>query len=370
MGKVVGILSMQKVINYGSYLQAYALKQMLIDCGAESVSFIDIVPGCQLPGYETHGTKYIMKRLQALWIVICQGRIFSKRRTLDFMKQVAATIRSTWGYLGISSYPQLDETYDIAVIGSDEVFHCCQSTSWGYTKQLYGDIPTANRIYSYAASFGATSLNDIKSLGIDQEISSELKKLSSISVRDENSRNIVEAITGIRPHLHIDPVLAYGYKKELANVLPVDESGYVLVYSYPDRINDKQEIYAIKKIAKEKGKRLISVMSRYDWCDRAIIPTPLELLSWVKNADYVISETFHGTIFAIIAHRQFVTISRKSSLPKLTSMLMPYGLSDRLLLSADNMGHILDTKIDYSVVESKLEELRQESISFLKQMFS
>lgn len=51
MGKIVGILSMQRVLNYGSFLQAYALKQLLLKNGADEVCFIDIEPGRQLPGF-------------------------------------------------------------------------------------------------------------------------------------------------------------------------------------------------------------------------------------------------------------------------------------------------------------------------------
>ena len=53
MGKVVGILSMQRVLNYGSFLQAYALKQLLLQNGADEVYFIDIEKGRSLPGYES-----------------------------------------------------------------------------------------------------------------------------------------------------------------------------------------------------------------------------------------------------------------------------------------------------------------------------
>ena len=109
-------------------------------------------------------------------------------------------------------------------------------------------------------------------------------------------------------------------------------------------------------------------MSRYDWCDRAIIPTPLELLSWFRNADMVITETFHGTIFSIITERQFATIGRESAMPKLTSMLRPYGLTNRLVSSDNTFEDIFSHNIEYSSVNKTLDELRLKSHDYLNKI--
>ncbi|MBD5321755.1 MAG: polysaccharide pyruvyl transferase family protein [Bacteroides sp.] len=360
----IGILSMQRVINYGSYLQAFALRQLLLRHGVDEVGFIDIKEGRHLRGNETSGTRYALRRLRALAKVIISGRLFAKRRTLAFMGNVRNVIMSAWNELGIKDNNN-DDNYDLAIIGSDEVFHCCQPSSWGYTPQLYGDIPEAKRVVSYAGSFGATKYEDLLRHGIGDEIAGNLKRLSHISVRDENSRSIVERLTGRNPLIHIDPVLAYGFKNELEHCGSVDESNYILVYSYPDRINSPKEIKAITSYAREHNKKLISVMSRYDWCDRAIIPTPLRLLAWFKHADAVITETFHGTIFSIITQRQFVTIARKSSIPKLTSMLKPYGLNDRILRSPDDITKVFSDTVDYSAVNTRLNALRKETDEYI-----
>lgn len=364
MKKTVGILSMQRVINYGSYLQAYGLKELLLQNGAESVDFIDIKKGRSLKGYQLSGFPYYIRRLKAMMKVIIQGRMIEKRKTMGFMRQVAEIIQNSWRELGLKNYPYYPNV-DLAVIGSDEVFHCCQSTKWGFTSQLYGDIPEASEVVSYAASFGGTKLEKIQNLGIGKEIADNLSRLRYISVRDDNSRKIVKTLTGRDAEINIDPVLAYGFKKEIADAGEVDESNYILIYSYPDRINDKREIKAITDFAKKEGKKLICVMSRYDWCDRAIIPTPFELLAWFKNADMVITETFHGTIFSIITERQFATIGRGSAMPKLTSMLKPYALTDRLVSKENSIEKIFTRTIDYSVTNKELEALRFKTTQYL-----
>ena len=73
------------------------------------------------------------------------------------------------------------ESFDVVFIGSDEVFNCCQKTTWGYTSQLYGHIPQADRIVSYAGSFGHTTLGLLKKLQVDGEIGQTMKEnLSAI----------------------------------------------------------------------------------------------------------------------------------------------------------------------------------------------
>lgn len=366
MGKQVGILSMQKVINYGSFLQAFALRQLLLRNGADKVDFIDIIRGRSLKGFESSGFKYALRRMFSMFKVILQGRANAKRKTMAYRAALKDTIMGQWSYLGIKEGPNQSDHYDLAVIGSDEVFHCCQASEWGYTTQLYGNIPQAKEVVSYAGSFGATKMEDLKRQGIDNEIGENLKRLKSISVRDDNSFEIVRQLTGKIPNKHIDPVLAYGFEKEIDSSPAVDESNYILVYSYPDRINKSKEVKAICEFAKSHGKKLICVMSRYDWCDRAIIPSPLELLAWFKNADMVVTETFHGTIFSIISRRQFVTIGRESSMPKLTSMLSTYGLEYRLLKKTDDISRLFSTVIDYDKVFKKLNELRIDTNEYLK----
>ncbi len=368
MNKKVGILSMQRVINYGSYLQAFALKQLLLEAGAQSVEFIDIREGIHPQGYEISGVPYYRRRLKAFLRLVAQGRVFAKQRTLRFMEGVSASIHNCWDRLGLGEFPSKPEV-DLAVIGSDEVFHCCQTTCWGFTPQLYGDIPNAREVVSYAASFGGSTLEEIKRLGFADTIAENLARLRHISVRDDNSRSIVKTLTGRDARLDIDPVLAYGFADEIREAPEPNESDYILLYSYPDRISNPREVKAIIEFARSRGKRLVCAMSRYDWCDRAICPSPFELLGWFRNASMVITETFHGSIFSIITHRQFATIGRDSAMPKLLSMLEPYGLTDRLVKNCD-IESVFAGQIDYAEVDTCLAEQRKRSTAYLREAIS
>ncbi len=365
MEKVVGILSMQRVLNYGSFLQAYALKQVLLQNGADEVYFIDIEKGRSLPGYELN--KSICRKIKLALSFLFAGCLFSRLRDRKFIKEVTDSIASQFPILGLDN--PVPSHFDVVFIGSDEVFNCCQKSIWGYTPQLYGRIPQAERVLSYAGSFGHTTYEQLHEVGIAGEIGDTMKKLSGISVRDRNSYEIVERLTGIRPDIHLDPVLIYGYKEEIAERNINIQQPYMVIYSYQGRISDKNEIREIVAFAKSKGLRLISVFCRYNWCDEAVIPeTPFDVLAWFKGAEYVVTDTFHGTIFSIITHRSFCSLIRDNNGQKMASLLEQMSLSDRGVLDGDlqKIESVLNIPIGYEMVEDILQKERRRAIEYIR----
>ena len=136
----IGILSMQHVRNYGSFLQAYALKTSLESFGHQC-EFVDIEQGVPLPGLERN-MRYLVgmafKRyfnwstVKTLLPRRKYTKIYQKRFDNEFLPE-----------LGI--YKHTFEKYDLVVIGSDEVFNFNQHTSYGFTPQLYGDVRNAKK---------------------------------------------------------------------------------------------------------------------------------------------------------------------------------------------------------------------------------
>lgn len=365
MGKVVAILSMQKVLNYGSYLQAYALKQLLLNNGASEVYFIDIKPGKQLSGFSDKdqvNSNFFSKIRSA----ILSANLISKIKDFFFIRQVYKDIIKNYDRLGLND--TCPSNFDLAVIGSDEVFNCCQYSTWGYTLQLYGDIPEAKDVISYAASFGHTTLEQLYNLGIDNEIGKTLSTMLNISVRDDNSRMIVKSLTSLEPQVNIDPVLAYGYNKEIEAYDAKRKDKYIVLYSYHTRISDKNEINRILKFAKDNNLKVYSIFCRYDWCDKAILPdNPFEVLVWINKADYVITDTFHGTVFSIITHSQFATIVRDSNRNKLASLLEHFGLTGRIIdTRKEEFSSTFDKEIDYTNVDIILDSDRNNTNTYLR----
>ena len=118
----VGILSMQRVINYGSFLQAYALKQLLLKNGAGEVYFVDIIPGrILIDNHSARRGKYF-RYVHKLLDLFKSGNIISGLKTFKFNRALDKSIRSSWPMLGLNSI--FSGTFDQIIIGSDEVFNC------------------------------------------------------------------------------------------------------------------------------------------------------------------------------------------------------------------------------------------------------
>jgi hypothetical protein len=344
----VGILSMQKIKNYGSFLQAFALKKTVESYG-HNCEFVDIEHGEKLKEYKINILLYFKK---------------AKERFLG--KNIISRVLNHYKFQKIfNSYHEMlnvkkrnVDNFDLIIIGSDEVFNIAQYTPWGVSLQLFGNVNNTKKVISYAGSFGNTTIEIIKKYNLQEQIALSMKNLSSISVRDENSRNIVKFLMNIDPTLNIDPVLFFDFNKYIK---PIHDTNYILIYSYPARMSNKNEINKIKTFAKETNKKLISIGFYFEWCDKTVIPNPFEVISYFINADYIITDTFHGCILSIKYNKQFIVFVRNSNSNKITFLLKSFKIEDRIILSMDNMNEILLKLIDYKVVNELISEEKQKS---------
>jgi hypothetical protein len=274
----VAILSMQEVKNYGSFLQAFSLKKTIESLG-NTCEFINIIPGEQLGNYKISKFHKIKLLIQRLW-----GRDFIRRLSSIYIFQTRFS-KEFLPYLGVESERNIRH-YDVIVIGSDEVFNCAQKTWFGFSRQLFGEGLNADKIITYAASFGATTVDKLQELGIKKIVGRLLGNISVISVRDANSSITVKTLIGKVPVMHLDPVLIFNY--DLFMPSNVTLKNYMIVYTYPGRITDKQEIQSIKDFAKSHRLKLISIGHYFSWCDDVVIPSPLSSKRSLKELPSVI----------------------------------------------------------------------------------
>lgn len=357
----IGILSMQRVLNYGSFLQAYALKETLKKLGHECC-FIDIQPGRAIIGNTSQidnesRIAFIIQRIDIYLLNRIKHYFFSKSRTSRFYNEF-------FPILGVSEKPNYDSAYDTVVIGSDEVFNCTQKAEWGFAKTLLGEGLNSNFVITYAASCGHTNLDKLDQLQIKEEVKNAMINLKTISVRDKNTKEFAEELTGKEIYEHIDPTLIYDF----ANLVPVSVPGknYILIYAYDGRIKDKETIAMIKKFAKKEKKLIVCAGVYQSWCDRQILCTPFELLAYFKNADYVVTDTFHGTVFSIKYNRKFVTIIRDSNREKLYDLLERFKLTDRLMAAPGDLENILTARISYKNANEAIKEYTRSALEYFE----
>lgn len=362
----VGIMSMQRIVNYGSFLQAYGLKHTIENLGHE-VQFVD---------YQIEDSVVLEKQKAAAGksIVVKLVQMLSPKYRKWRKRQIQ--LNQTFGdfvrvfqeeyllVLGIENKQNITPQVDALVIGSDEVFNCTQmGNQVGYSRQLFGEGRNSEKLISYAASFGSTTLEKLQKYGIAAEIGTYLSGFDALSVRDQNSEDIVKALTNKGAYKHIDPVLLYPFQE--ADKIEISLRDYIVVYAYAGRIT-QEEADAIRAFAKEKGKKIVTLGFYQPFCDEWVLAKPLEVLAYVKYADYVITDTFHGTVFSIKYQKKFGTIIRESNQEKLGDLLRSFHLEDHLIHDLQKLPEIVESEVDKNTVRKLLAEKQESALRYLK----
>lgn len=373
----VCILSMQHVPNFGSLLQAYSLKKILNGFGHE-VHFIDIEPNehenALMEEYavtfqtDSEGESGILGKLKKI-DKYAFNRIKIKLQS-DKQWQVFDGFRKT--VLGISPSDNMLD-YDYCVIGSDEVFNCMAKTPWGFTSQLFGNVNQAKEVITYAASCGSTVYENLPEK-VRKRIKESFQRIKAFSVRDVNTLHFTNMLTDKKVFEHLDPVLIGDFSKEMK--LEEDAASgklpqkYCIVYSYYNRIHEKKEIDAIIDFCRKNHMTIVTVGAPQKWCANHLVLTPFETLVAFEKSAFVITDTFHGTIFSARYANRFAIITRESNQNKVLDLV------NRLSIDAHTINDIAELSKVYGIVHEKTEinkylsTQREASIKYLETSIS
>lgn len=370
----IGIMSMQRIYNYGSSLQGYALRRLLEEVSeGVDVSYLDYTPGEPLikdsSGGTATGASRAIAKIREYGAV--DARLADKLRFFRHKRRYGAKY---YPLVGIRPEKNHRTDVDLQVIGSDEVFNCVQSNvNVGFSRDLFGIGSEARRVISYAGSFGNTTLRKIDDAGVREDVARGLRSFAAISVRDENSANIVAQLLGIEaPPVHLDPTLVYDLMGAEQSVPKqrVRDDKYMVVYGYSGRFS-REENQAVRRYADSHGLRVLAFGGLQESADEFVDCSPFELLAYFRDAEAVVTDTFHGTIFAVINEVPFATIVRRSAghgygnEEKLGFLLDTLGLPGRSVKSSSEISSLLDAPIDYAPVRAVREHERKRSLEYL-----
>lgn len=291
----IGILTFHCTNNYGAVLQAYALKKTLERIHREKeICVID---------YRCRGTitptsfSEIKKKKGLLGAILHYKQINQMNSKFDLFRQ--EYLQMTKSYTNVCEIADdIDEYYAI-ISGSDQVWNLRWSDGDTVYFQNFHDQNCKK--YSYAASFGFTLLEESKI----EFYKSVLSEFSAISVREKSGKEIIEKQLGLSATQNIDPTLLLNASdwSEIAQEPNMSEK-YILVYMVPKQTSIiKQALYLKNKtglpiVMLSKNFKPLNVLHRGD-------SSPQEYVGWFKNAEYVITNSFHGTAFSCIFKKNF-----------------------------------------------------------------
>lgn len=352
-----GIITHYDVHNHGALLQLNALIQVLANKGIEAYALqfdknYDFL-GVKLKSKYNISIKSIPFYLKYLKEQGLKKTLFNikKRKILEKFKREQ---------LLIGGYYTDEKDLNAVIIGSDEVF----ALHTGPTPVFWGYALPSDNVFVYAGCFGPTTIKDITKKHCLSFVKGGLENMKALSVRDKNSYDIIKALTGKNAEMVCDPVLLYGYKKELKQQSKINLKPYLLIYAYDSNMNDATEIQAIRKYAKAHNLQIISAGFYHQWCDKNINVDPIRLLSYFRDAHSVITDTFHGSVMSILTNAEFAVKLRGNG-NKLGNLLEEYGLTERIITPDKGLNQLFSAKINWNNVNAELSKRRKDSMDYL-----
>lgn len=355
MSKKVSIVTFHCVPNYGAALQAYAMQEVLKRY-FENVEILDYRPDRITKEYSTISCYSVFSFVMTLWSA--NSFVRRKKRFSQFIKKYMQL-----SYINGNVNENFEQYQtDMFILGSDQIWN--PDITGGFDKTYFGDISCKVKpvVVSYAASIGKKSLSD----GEQEKMKEMLKKVDKISVREPEAQEIVQGITRKDVSLVVDPTILAGrqYFEKFVN----ENKGkpYVLFYS----LNGYKETEAMaEKIARYDKLQLIELSGRRKPLlkknHRAIYDAgPKEFVSYIANADYVVTDSFHGTVFSLLFHKKIITIPHKTRGGRTKNLMCMAGLQERLTDRFDKV--VVEKEINWGMVDKNLQIEREKSIDFLE----
>lgn len=333
----IAIVTIYDAFNYGSFLQAYAMQETLKKMGHD-VTVLDC------------GTEPKYRKIRKM--IILKKPIFSMKRFFAYQKD--------WKKLNIAR--NTDTQYDVAIIGSDEVWNI--KGSFEQWPQYLGEKINAKRLVAYAPSVGFSRPEELLA---SERFTRGVKRFDAICPRDNVTREVCKTLSSNVTERVIDPTLLMLDDWE-SLLPPVKEAGkYVVYYSYLDESPMKSYVL---RFAKERGLKVIIAGFDYRWGDKERMDSPLEFLTLLKNAEFVFTSTFHGSVLSTILQKKIMV---RPSGQKVTDYLELVGMSHRQFKDGMDYAEFKKTvldEIDYDEVHAIQNDMRKKSMRILTDLLS
>ncbi len=366
--------------NYGGLLQAYALQRTLAQMGFDVVTARDgVTRRRSLPRF-AYFLFYAYKRylrgdkrfnpyrfcFRSLGRKIEQQERYVAEDCDKFIDEYISTINLFTSRDKTSR--QIISSFDMVVVGSDQVWRAEYADPATYFLDFAKGLEL--RRIAYAASFGIATLEGYTAAQKAQ--CAELANyFDAISVRERSGVELMHENFAVEVEQVADPTML------------LDVADYLAIASSASR--EEQIVSYILDLNSEKQKTIDNAKKYFDLAYKSLTPTKRleqrwqsldecrfagvdEWLGSIASARYVVTDSFHGTVFALLFNRDFVVVDNaERGSERLTSLLERVGLTSRIIATASELTpDILEQKIDYTTINPKINEWRNESREWLE----
>ena len=366
----VGLITYHSAYNFGSVLQAYATQAIISQLG-HKVEIINYRMPSQKNFYSLFpkniGKKQLIINLLTLSTV---GK--RKKRQEKYENLFDRLFVLTEEFNEPEEFGILSNRFDVYISGSDQVWNNKSNEYIGVDwKKYMGPYLldfTSKRKISYASSPESMSREEL------EEIKEELSSFKYISCREQYASNILEDVIGSNIETVLDPTLLLrkeewlkltkGWSNKYTN------SKYIFYYVFKGMRGLNSDLKIICEIAEKRGLTVITsvplsfVVPRKNLIN-AVDADAIDFLGLINNAEYIITNSYHGTLFSVNFNKNFYSLqSEKIEYSRVEQMAKRLCFSDRVIYSLENAN--LDSIIDFSTINNQIRVQTAESISYLK----
>lgn len=342
----VGIFTFHRAHNYGAMLQTYALKKACESLGSD-VSVIDYAPAYIDAQYRYFKPK---KNLR--------GNALNARNVIGNFKKAKRFEAFKNDFFNLAPFAS-DKSFDVLLYGSDQIWN--PNIKSGFDEVFFGvHNVKAKKHIAYAASIGKSSFTDEEL----KAFAKLAKNLDGVSVREETAKKILQPACNAEIKVTLDPTLLLDSREWSKITVPISaKKPYILVYEVT---KIPQTMQIAERLSQKTGLPIVEITYNKTKLkyDRKVLNNlgPREFVSYIAQAEYVVTSSFHGTAFSLIFEKNFYTVSHRAYGSRMNDLLFKLGISDRLVEALPDALR----GICYGEVSKKLKEEKEKSIYFLK----
>ena len=365
----IGIITFQRAYNFGAVWQAYALLSTLKSIG-HKVEIIDYWPKYRDGHYSLSNSKKTRNAnktfsVSNFKIVIENMLTFPDRWITNF--KFSRFIKDSLEIRNSSYHSGSDtpDKYDVIICGSDQIWRYNFRNHRGFDEVYFAKYPLNTKVIkvSYGASMGDKDIDE----NAKKELSAILKNFDFISVREDSLLELIRPLTTKLPIKVLDPVFLIA-EPEWRKMIKrnTNKKKYLLFYQL---LQNTEAATLAKKIAKERQLEIIQIKgivgkaNPFESGNFNFSSGPVDFISLIAHADYVVSTSYHGVVFSILFRKPFSALGFHHNSYRIKSLLKSLGIEHCLI---ENNSHNHPVDINYTSVNIPLEEMIKDSLCFLR----